>query len=146
MKHKELLGCLEDLTWEAYIDISDALMCIDKDKLDEEMCTLPQVYSYYHGLMIKAKRDKDIAAKELNQFISRESQKVRENATKKLTDKATMAMVEGSSTFESYQMNAIEADEKYGLMKAIIASLSQKHDFVIQLSSNRRAETKLYNQ
>ena len=49
-KAETLLVAFQDLNWENYIEISDAIVEFDKSNVEGELITQASIYSYYQGL------------------------------------------------------------------------------------------------
>ena len=63
---------------------------------------------------------------------------------KKLTAKDLDDIVESTSEYAVYTKSVTDASFQYTLLKGLVSALEHKKDMLVQLSSNRRAETNLY--
>ena len=144
-KASDLLKVLEDLTWENYVDVADAATQFDKNEIDNEMARQASVYSYYQGLLSISKKALDEANLELTKFTAqtRKDQKMN-SPLKKLTAKDLDDIVESTSEYAAYTKSVTDASFQYTLLKGLVSALEHKKDMLVQLSSNRRAETNLY--
>ena len=144
-KAADLLEVLEDLTWENYVDVADAATQFDKNEIDNEMARQASVYSYYQGLLSISKKALDDANLELTKFTAqtRKDQKM-SSFPKKLTAKDLDDIVESTPEFSVHTKSVTDASFKYTLLKGLVSALEHKKDMLVQLSSNRRAETNLY--
>jgi hypothetical protein len=143
-KAQSLLEALEDLTWENYVDIADGITQFDKHEIDNEMTRQASVYSYYQGLLSLSKKALDDANLELTKYTAQTRKTQKESTTAKQTAKDLDDFVESSPEFAVYNGKVNEAHFKYTLLKGLVSSLEHKKDMLVQLSSNRRAETNLY--
>jgi len=143
-KIQTLLEVVEDLTFENYVEIAEALTKFDRHEIDKEMNRQASVYSYYQGLLSVAKKRLDEANLELTRYIAKTSNEKQRSTPTKISVKATMDFVESRDDFALYNQKVIDASEKYTMFKGLVSSLDQKKDMLVQLSSNRRAETNLY--
>mgnify|MGYP003636902436 CR=1 FL=1 len=143
-KAQSLVEALEDLTWENYVDVADAVTQFDKHEIDTELARQASVYSYYQGLLSVAKNRLDQANLELTKYTAQTRKEKRDSTVAKQTAKDLDDFVESSPDFEEYSKGANEASFKYTLLKGLVSSLDHKKDMLVQLSSNRRAETNLY--
>jgi len=144
-KAQNLLEAFDDLTWENYVDIADGVTQFDKHEIDTEMARQASVYSYYQGLLSIAKRKLDEANLDLTKYAAQARKEHKSYSfPKKLTAKDLDDFVESSSEFEVYTISVNDAQFKYTLLKGLVSSLEHKKDMLVQLSSNRRAETNLY--
>jgi len=82
---------------------------------------------------------------ELTKFTAqtRKDQKM-SSFPKKLTAKDLDDIVESTPDFTVYTKSVNDASFKYTLLKGLVSALDHKKDMLVQLSSNRRAETNLY--
>jgi|TARA_R110000744_G_scaffold245359_1_gene362081 hypothetical protein len=143
-KAHDLLEALEDLTWENYVDIADAATQYDKHEIDNEMAKQASVYSYYQGLLSVAKKRLDDANLNLTKYTAQARKEQKVSTSAKQTAKDLDDFVESSPDFVVYTLEVNEASFKYTLLKGLVSSLEHKKDMLVQLSSNRRAETNLY--
>ena len=144
-KAQSLLEVFEDLTWENYIEVADAATKFDKHEIDMELSRQASVYSYYQGLLSISKKNLDEANLTLTTYMAqtRKDKKTR-SYPKKLTAKDLDDYVESSEEYIKYSKEVNDASFKYTLLKGLVSSLDHKKDMLVQLSSNRRAETNLY--
>ena len=143
-KAKSLLEAFEDLTWENYVDIADGLTQFDKHEIDSELAKQASVYSYYQGLLSVAKNKLDKANLELIKYTAQTRKEKKGSTLAKQTAKDLDDFVESSAEFAVYTESVNECSFKYTLLKGLVSSLEHKKDMLVQLSSNRRAETNLY--
>ena len=143
-KAQSLLEALEDLTWENYVDIADGITQYDKHAIDDEMTRQASIYSYYQGLLSIAKKKLDDANLELTKFTAQTRKERKETSASKQTAKDLDDFVESSEEYYLHTKRVNDAQFKYTLLKGLVSSLEHKKDMLVQLSSNRRAETNLY--
>ena len=143
-KAQSLIEALEDLTWENYVDVADAVTQFDKHEIDTELARQASVYSYYQGLLSVAKNRLDQANLELTKFTAQIRKEKKSSTVAKQTAKDLDDFVESNPDFAVYSEKANEASFKYTLLKGLVSALDHKKDMLVQLSSNRRAETNLY--
>lgn len=143
-KAQTLLEALEDLTWENYVDIANELTRCDQDEIDGEMARQASIYSYYQGLLSVAKKMLDEANLNLTKYCAQTRKNRKEGSSVKQTAKDLDDFVESSEEFADLNRLVNDAQFKYTLLKGLVASLEQKKDMLVQMSSQRRAETNLY--
>lgn len=144
-KAKRLLEVFNDLTWENYVDIADSLTQFDKHEIDTELERQSSVYSYYQGLLSISKKNLDDAQLKLTTYTAQTRKETKGTTLpRKLTAKDLDDFVESTSEFADFTQKVNEASFKYTLLKGLVSSLDHKKDMLVQLSSNRRAETNLY--
>ena len=142
---QNLLEALDDLTWENYVDIADGVTLFDTHEIDTELARQASVYSYYQGLLSIAKRKLDEANLDLTKYTAQTRKEHKSSSfPKKLTAKDLDDFVESTPEFALYTKKVNDANFKYTLLKGLGSSLEHKKDMLVQLSSNRRAETNLY--
>lgn len=144
-KSQTLIAAYDDLTWENYVDIADSITTFDKHAIDDEMTRQASVYSYYQGLLSIAKRALDDASLNLTTFTATARKNQKGATVAKQTAKDLDDFVESSEGFLEYSGFVNDAQFKYTLLKGLVSSLDHKKDMLVQLSSNRRSETKMYN-
>ena len=143
-KAQSLLEAFEDLTWENYVDIADGLTQFDKHEIDTEMARQASIYSYYQGLLSISKKKLDDANLNLTKFTAQTRKEKKSSTVAKQTAKDLDDFVESTPEYGVYNEKVNEASFKYTLLKGLVSSLDHKKDMLVQLSSNRRAETNLY--
>jgi len=143
-KAKILLESLDDLTWENYVDIADAITSYDKHNIDDEMTKQASIYSYYQGLLSVAKKSLDDSNLDLTKFMAQTRKEKKSSTAAKQTAKDLDDFVESTPEYGVYNERVNECSFKYTLLKGLVSSLDHKKDMLVQLSSNRRAETNLY--
>ena len=143
-KATDLLEALEDLTWENYVDIADAATQFNKNEIDDEMSKQASIYSYYQGLLSVSKKRLDDANLNLTKYTDQSRKDQKSSTSSKQTAKDLDDFVESSDAFLQYTKRVNEASFKYTLLKGLVSALEHKKDMLVQLSSNRRAETNLY--
>ena len=143
-KAQSLLEAFEDLTWENYVDIADGLTQFDKHEIDTEMARQASIYSYYQGLLSISKKKLDDANLNLTKFTAQTRKEKKSSTVAKQTAKDLDDFVESTPEYGVYNEKVNDASFKYTLLKGLVSSLDHKKDMLVQLSSNRRAETNLY--
>jgi hypothetical protein len=145
MKAELIQEVADKINLEVYIDLCDRLTKIDKYQLEDELKRQSSIYAYYSGAMIIAKQRMD----QLEIQIEQKSASVRlaavDSSDKKITDKNLEAIVTADPDISSLKQDYNNLTTRYSLLKSLVTALDHKKDMLIQLSSNQRAETKLYN-
>jgi hypothetical protein len=139
-----LLEALEELNWGNYVEVADAVTQFNVNDLDNSMQKQASIYSYYQGMLSLAKKDLDDAKLDLTKYCATHRKGCKETSRTKITAKDLDDVVESSAAFFDYNKLVHEAEFKYTLIKGLVSSLEQRKDMMVQLSSNRRAETNLY--
>jgi len=143
-----LLESYEDLTWESYIEICNAITRIDKSQLEDELSRQAQINSYYTGLLALARRDYEARKLMYEQERACKGKKIGEGHTlfkKKITDKALEIQLDCDENIKELASIEIEAKYKMGLLKALVESMEHKKDMLVQMAAKERQETKLYS-
>ena len=147
-KADKLMLAYEDMTWENYVMICEAIVTINPENLEEELILQPVNYSHWAGLLARARREMDQANLELTRFIAVTTKEVQEEAFqsgKKKTAKDLDAFVESTSGYALYTNGVNEITQKYNMIKGLVSALDQRMSSLIQLSSAKKAEMKLYS-
>ena len=141
---QELIETLDDFTWENYKDISDALVNFTDHGVEDEMFRQASIYSYYYGLMSKAKRMLNESSVEITRYAANLRKVSKRESSTKLTAKDLDDIVFGDDYYSELQSSVDEATFKYEMLKGLVRALEQKKDMLQQVSANKREETKLY--
>lgn len=139
-----LIDDLDSFDFEKYQDLTLQISRVDKHDIDSEMVGFPQAYSYYYGLLVKAKSKVDVAKLNLEEHRAFFKSVTKANSTGKMTVETLENLVNKDDTTKELNRIVLQADEIYGLVKAICNTLEHKKDMLVQLSANKRQETKLY--
>lgn len=146
-KASNLLLAYDNLDWESYIQISDAIIKINKDDLYKELQDQASLYSYYNGLKSYCKKNLEKEQLKLEQLVSikkKEESEVRNAQGQRVTDKLLESLVLSSEEYTNQKNNVINLTYKYNLLSGLVSALEAKANMVVQLSANARAETQLY--
>jgi hypothetical protein len=136
---------LSDFTWDNYKDITEELTRVNLVDLDGEMARQATIYSYYYGLMSAAKSDANKLESDLHRLMGVLRSGFKASSSTKLTAKDLDDLVLSSPEYDKASSEVRELNFKYEILKGLTRALEHKKDMLVQLSSNRRAETKLYN-
>jgi len=138
-------GQLQDLDIEKYQSIVSKLAIIDRESIDDELATVAVVFSYYYGLLVRSKRILDDSKTRLDHWKAKLGVDSRSTADKKLTAKNLEDIIMANDDISSLTTDIDRNEEIYSYMKGICSTLEQRKDMLVQLSANKRQETKLYN-
>jgi hypothetical protein len=139
-----LTSSLDDITWENYQDIVDALTKFTEITIDAEISKQASIYSYYYGLMSYAKREHSNLEADLVRLTSSLRKGYKAETTAKLTAKDLDDLVFSSSEYISTIKDVNNAEFKYNMLKGLVRALEHKKDMLQQASANKRKETGLY--
>jgi len=147
-KADKLMLAYEDMTWENYVLICDAIVTIDQSRLEDELTEQPVNYSHWAGLLARAKSELDMANLSLTQFVARATRDIQEEAYKsgkKKTAKDLDSLVESAPEYATYVEKVSRSNQKYLMIKGLVSALDQRMSSLVQLCSAKKAEMKLYN-
>lgn len=146
-KSEILESFYKNLNWETYVKVTDLITKVDPLNIDQELKMQPAFYSHYAGLLALAKQDLSILEAEFDRKKGQLRTSIAKGhvGDKKLTDKALEALVEGDDSVLEARKGIFTQESKYNLLKSLVTSLDHKRDVLVQLSSNHRAEAKLYS-
>lgn len=135
---------LETLDWDTYNKVSPEICNINRDAVEDELCDISTVYSYYHGLMVVAKSmlDESTDMMEVEQSNIRQAQRLK---GVKVTAIQGEDIVNCNPAIVSFSEIIRIRKEVYSMMKGLCDSIFMKKEMLIQLSANQRQETKLYS-
>jgi hypothetical protein len=147
-KAEQLLLAYEDMTWDNYVTICDAIVRINPENLEEELTNQPVNYSHWSGLLARARSEMDTANFHLTQFIATTTNATQEEARlsgKKKTAKDLDAFVESHPEYAIYTGKVNTITQKFNMIKGLVSALDQRMSSLVQLSSAKKAEMKLYS-
>lgn len=136
---------LADFNWDNYRGLSDSLTAINLVDLDNELSRQASIFSYYSGLMSAAKRQLADLEADLNRLSGTVRSTLKRGSSVKLTAKDLDDLVFCDAEYISQNEQVNQASFRYDVLKGLCRALEHKKDMLVQISSNRRAETKLYN-
>jgi len=142
MRANDLLKALEDLDWELYVALADSLLKIDMAYLDNEILGHSTMYAYYAGLSEQANMEKKKCENKMESYEAELKNSAR-NTLSKTTVAAIQDYVSTDIPLQDMKKDLEEKTYKCGLLKSLITSMQHRKDLIIQLSSNRRAETRM---
>jgi hypothetical protein len=102
------------------------------------------IYAYYAGAMVLVKQKMDSVEVQVEQKSAQVRLAAVDGADKKITDKNLEAIVAADPEIFALKQDYNNLTTRYSLLKSLVTALDHKKDMLIQLSSNQRAETKLY--
>lgn len=133
---------IEEFNIDRYETLIHELSQINVNILDSELQTHTTFYAYYHGILVRAKRLLDnhiIALEALSSEFKNEKRKGGKVSVEALKDYANC-----DPQIRELQNEVAKYEEIYGLIKSVCQTLEHKKDMLVQLSANRRSETKLF--
>ena len=145
MQDEQLQALLTNFSWDNYKAISDAISAINQNEIETEMSQQPSMYSYYHGLMASAKHEHNDLQTDVNALTAKLRAGHKNASSVKLTAKDLDDLVMSDEAYITASKDLNEASFRYEVLKGLCRALEHKKDMIVQMSSNRRAETKLYN-
>ena len=141
----DLSELLSNFSWDNYKQISEAISEINQNEMEREMAHQPSMYSYYHGLMASAKHEHNDLQSDVNALTAKLRAGHKNASSVKLTAKDLDDLVMSDEAYITASKDLNEASFRYEVLKGLCRALEHKKDMIVQMSSNRRAETKLYN-
>ncbi len=140
----ELTSMLANFGRETYLEVSNNLNGFNEDTIDDDIISYASLYSTYYALMVTAKLITDQDSTNLTSEMARVRYESKSGSSKKLTARDLDDLVEINEGIKRLTCVCQESSYKYNLLKGLIKAMEAKKDMLIQSSSNRRAETKLY--
>ena len=131
---------------DTYLDITKRYLKVDETTIENALFQHTGVYAFFGAVLAYAKRELDRAAnnKEREEATVRECRRSElVVAGRKATDRALDAYVKTVDSVQDKEDRHQECAHRYHLAKNIINSLDHQKDMLVQISANKRAETKL---
>jgi len=145
LDHKSLENLYETINWETYIQLCNELTSIDETDLDAELAKQATLFSYFTGLLAYA--DNEVSKFEVE--LTYTKSKLKEDESSKSSKKLTVAQMDmflgAHPLVHSAELDLLELEYKAKLFSGIVRSLSQRKDMLVQISSNKKAENKMYS-
>lgn len=133
---------LEDFDYSQYENIMKKYTLVDVHDVEKQLSQTASVYAYLGCIMEEAKRQMDEADLQLKigDASFRAGRRAQET---KISESRLNSEVYLDAEYQHTSREYLIAQKKYGWMKALCAAMRSKHEALIQLSSNHRAEMKL---
>jgi len=131
---------------DTYLDITKNYLKVDESNVDTALFQHTGVYSFFGAVLAYAKRELDRASnnKDREEAVVREARRSELVASgKKATDRALDAYVKTVSSVQEQENRLEVCTHRYNLAKNIVNSLDHQKDMLVQISANKRAESKL---
>jgi len=131
---------------DTYLDITKRYLKVDEINVDKALFQHTGVYAFFGAVLAYAKRELDKASNdfEYEEATCREARRAEMlESGKKATDRALDGHVKTVSTVKEKLRLKEAASYKYHLSKNIVNSLDHQKDMLVQISANKRAESKL---
>ena len=139
---------LDDFDWKNFRALSTEICSINENNLSDEMIKLPNVYVQWYQLLARARKRVDAkgaVVARISAELSNECQTTYIEKGKKATARDLDSYVASHPDFNNANKESYNAREVYEMIKSVVSAISHKKDMLVQLNSDRRAETKLYN-
>lgn len=133
---------LEDFNYSHYENIMKKYTLVNKHNIEEQLSQTASVYAYLACIMEEAKAMMDEADLQLKIGDAGFRAQRRAQETK-ISESRLNSEVYLDPEYQHTSREYMLAQKKYGWMKALCAAMKSKHEALIQLSSNHRAEMKL---
>ena len=133
---------------ETYLDITKQYLQVSESTIDQRLFQHTGIYAFFGAVLAHAKQKMDEASNNLDREEAttrefRRSELLEEG--KKATDRALDGYVKTVPSVQQSQTKQRECAHSYHLAKNIINSLDHQKDMLVQISANKRAESKLIN-
>ena len=131
---------------QTYLDITKNYLKLDESSVDRALMQHTGVYAFFGAVLAHAKMRMDRSSTELERMEAKVREERREellDAGKKATDRALDAYIKTVQEVQQCEDFNRKCSHKYHLAKNIINSLDHQKDMLVQISANKRAESKL---
>lgn len=132
---------LENLEYEKYDGIMKDYTIINRNEVEKELAESPSVYAYFGAVLEEAKKKMELCDLAVKRADANFRSKRRSEG--KISESRLNSEVYQDEDYNECYKTFLEAQKKYGWMKSLCVAMHSKHEALIQLSSNRRAEMKL---
>ena len=133
---------LEDFDYARYDDIMGKYTLVDKNRVEDQLSQTASVYAYLGCILEEARSQMEAADLEVKMADAAFRSRRREEEGK-ISESRLNSEVYLDPDYYVVNKEYILAQKKYGWMKALCSAMHSKHEALIQLSSNHRAEMKL---
>jgi len=133
---------------ETYLEITKQYLQVNETTIDQRLFQHTGIYAFFGAVLAYAKQKMDEASNDLDREEAttrefRRSELLEEG--KKATDRALDGYVKTVLSVQKSQAKHRASAHSYHLAKNIINSLDHQKDMLVQISANKRAESKLIN-
>lgn len=135
----------EDLTWDKYSELVDALTKINLSKVDTELADMSSLYAYFNGLLARAKKELDLKEIKKETVGAEIRNAAVTGSVKRISQSRLEDLIFCDEKYIKEYNEYVSLQERYNLLKGLLDSLRIRHENLTQISANGRAETKLIN-
>ena len=124
-------------------ELSKEFLDVNPDDLESALVSQSRLYFLFNVAYVKSKKEYEKALAEFGRVSFQIREEAEKNVTKKLTEKYIESYVNSSEKIIEAKNKISELESQLELVKGLLKALEQRRDMIVQLSSNKRAETKL---
>ena len=131
---------------DSYLEITKKYLNINEHSVEKALLTHTGVYAFFGAVLAYAKCEMENFGFERDRTEAKIKEARRQELLdegKKATDRALDSYVITNSSVAQAELTHQEASHKYYLAKNILNSLDHQKDMLVQISANKRAESKL---
>lgn len=128
---------------EQAIDLSKHFLKIDTENLEPYLANQAHLFFFFTVAFTKVKKEYEIALAESGRTYFRVREEAEKITTKKITEKYIEAYVNSNTEIIEEKRILSNLENQMEVLKGLLKSLEHRRDMIVQLSSNKRAETKL---
>jgi len=131
---------------ETYLEITKQYLQVSESSVDQRLFQHSGIYAFFGAVLAHAKQKMDEASNTLDLVeatVREERRASLVESGKKATDRALDAFVKTVASVQEAQDAHRKCAHRYHLAKNIINSLDHQKDMLVQISANKRAESKL---
>lgn len=144
MNLENIIFQIRKLNLDEIADLSKELLKLDLENIYANLKDQSYTFFYFSMAMARLKKDYEDLVVDLNQLKFKVRKEVEEaTPQKKLTEKYLESFVEAHPDVVKLYKKINEYDSQLEIFKGLVKALEQRRDMIVQMSSNRRAETKL---
>jgi hypothetical protein len=132
---------------DQYLEISKKYLQIEESDLSKTLITLAATYAFFASVQSYAKKVKDLKALQLEGSEATVMERRREELVAqgvKPTQAALNSYILSVPDLINMRVAVLTAENKYNLSRNLVSALDHQQSMLIQISANKRAETKLH--
>lgn len=129
-------------------ELCKKLLELDLEKVTSSLASQSYTFFFFSTVLSLLKKETEDCVVDLNTTmhqVREREQKNLEQQRKKVTEKYLESFVQADHDVIEVKRRLNDLECKQEICKSLVKALEQRRDMLIQMSSNRRAETKLIN-
>ncbi len=143
MNFSELFESIKNMNLEQALEISKHILKIDPENLEPVLSNQAHLFFFFTVALAKIKKEYEFALAEFGRTTYEVREEAEKNPTRKTTEKYLEIVINSNDRIIKEKKQISELENQLEIMKGLLKSLEHRRDMIVQMSSNKRAETKL---